>query len=441
MLCKQTTHCHKLFTRLITTMNNSQFKSRHRKFSRDFTRKRVLGFVDLLVIQLRRVVLSLSVELEKFLSFLGDPGSFSKQAFSQARQNLLHTAFLELHEQFVTDYYGAGHHPKLYKGKYQLLAVDGSLLQLPESPTLAHHFGRWKNKSPHLMVMGRLSIIYDVLNRMVLKGQLDANQYGERVQFFQLYQSIEQAGLLSQYPSLFLMDRGYPSFEVCKRLDVNKQFFVIRCRADFCKEVKEFVAEDVDEKLLYLSPKPWQLCGTYYPSAYQEDLQLRVVRILLPSGEYEYLLTNTDFDADTLSELYQLRWGAETFYGFLKQTLQLENFSAKTKEGVLQDCYASLLTANLAQLLIEEAEEEMQQEQAGKNNKYRYQINKNVAMGILRDQIPPLFSQLENLASKLELLRKKIKRYKIPIVPGRNFPRKKARRTRRKYHLAKKRAF
>ena len=39
-----------------------------------------------------------------------------------------------------------------------------------------------------------------------------------------------------------------------------------------------------------------------------DSLEVRIVRILLASGEYEYLLTNTDFDIATLYYLYGLRW-------------------------------------------------------------------------------------------------------------------------------------
>ena len=94
-----------IFTKLAATMQEQSFKKRHRRFSRYFTRKRILSFVDLVVIQVNRMVLSLSVELSNFLDLIGLPGNFSKQAFSQARQNLLHTAFIELQEEFIQNYY------------------------------------------------------------------------------------------------------------------------------------------------------------------------------------------------------------------------------------------------------------------------------------------------------------------------------------------------
>jgi hypothetical protein len=131
----------------------------------------------------------------------------------------------------------------------------------------------------------------------------------------------------------------------------------------------------------------------------------------------------------------------ETFYDFIKGNLQLENFSAKTKEGVLQDFFACMLTANLASLLIADAQEELDKEQAQKSNKYSYKINKNAALGILRNNIIALLLKPQHFQQRLACLQKRIKRHKVPIIPERSFVRHKQKRTRRKFHLCKKRAF
>jgi Transposase DDE domain. len=359
-----------IFTSLATLMQEESFKERHRRFSRYFTRKRVLSFVDLLVLQINRLVLSLSVELSTFLDVIGSPAIVSKQAFSQARQNLSHTAFIELQDEFVKGYYTRKNLVKLYEDKYLLLGVDGSKVQLPNCDELANHFGYSKNNSSKGMVMGRLSVVYDLVNEIILGGKFTSLSIGERRHFFDLYQRFKVLGLLHDFKPLYLMDRGYPSFELCKRLDLDGAAFVIRCKASFCKETKAFVASGQAEQRLYLSPRSWHKGGKAKESPYAQGLELRIVRVLLKSGEYKYLLTNTDLSIEQLSELYQLRWGVETLYSFLKEKMQLENFSSKTTEGVLQDCYASLLTANLSQILIQEAQEELDQEQALKKNKH-----------------------------------------------------------------------
>ncbi|MEM9981754.1 MAG: transposase [Bacteroidota bacterium] len=189
-------------------------------------------------------------------------------------------------------------------------------------------------------------------------------------------------------------------------------------------------------------------------SKHKESLKVRVVRILLSWGEYEYLLTNTHFTLGQLSELYHLRWGVETRYGFLKENLQLENFSSKTTQGVLQDFHACILTSNLAQLVIKEAElelvekerraskkEKIPKSKQGETRKYGYQINQNVALGILRNRLPDLLLKPQELPENLARLKAKIKRHTLPIVPNRGFERKKQKRSKRKFFFPKKRPF
>jgi hypothetical protein len=434
-----------ILDRLSLFIHSVSFKEQHRFRKEDFTRDRVFNFITLIVIQLNRVILSLSVELENFLDYLQKPESYSKQAFSQARKKLKYTAFIAINEQFTDAYYQEKSLVQLWNQEYVLAACDGSLVQLPEAKSLALDFGRWKNQTDKGMVMGKASILYDVLNRITLAAELSPCDTGERELFTKHCEAAEK--ILSSRKVLFLMDRGYPSFELCKDLEAAGNAFVIRCKAGFCKEVKEFVKENSDEKQLSIPPKSFIVQGVVKESKHEEALSVRIVRILLPSGAYEYLLTNTPFSHSQLSELYQLRWGVETHYGFLKEHMQLENFSAKTTQGVLQDFHACILTANLSQLVIKEADLELieEEEQEIKNliqkRKHRYQVNQNVALGILRNHIPDLLLKPEELPEKLAYLKTKIKRHKVPLIAERRFERKRQKRNKKKFFFSKKRPF
>ena len=437
-----------IFDKLATFITSDTFKTNHRLRKEDFTRTRVFDFVALLAVQLNRIVLSLSVELENFLDYLQSPKSYSKQAFSKARKKLDFTAFAAINEEFAKYYYQEGPLVGLWNREYLLVACDGSLLQLPESKGLADDFGRWKNHLGPGMAMGRASLLYDVLNRITLAAELAPCATGERELFMKHYGQAQ--ALLSSHTPIFLMDRGYPSFELCKDLDKEGKLFVVRCKAGFCKEMAAFVARDIEEDWIEILPKPWVVQGVARQSKHRGSLKVRAVRIPLPSGEYEYLLTNTHFTLEQLSELYNLRWGIETHYGFLKEHLQLENFSSKTTQGVRQDFHACILTGNLSQLVIKEAglelEQARQNESRGKGKptkvgKHSYQINQNVALGILRNRIPELLLKPKELPQNLVRLKTKIKRHKVAIVPNRSFERKKQKRSKRKFFFSKKRPF
>lgn len=420
------------------------FKSKHRLNEQDFTRNRTIGFYSLVVSQIKGFIKSLSVELNNMLSSFKNKGAYSKQAFSEARQKLRHSAFIALNTNFMHKYYSCPNNYKKFKDKYVLLAIDGSLCQLPQSESVISHFGTWKNKTEKQMPMGRASVMYDVLNHLIVDSQLSHCRQDEH-SLYDLHRASEINYFGSEIPKIYLMDRNYPSFK--KILEFNKQgdFFVIRCKAKHCRETTAFVALNIQEQTLNIdlldstrrngvSLKNVKDCP--------ERLEVRIVRILLASGEYEYLLTNTDFDIVTLYYLYGLRWGIETFYGGIKGTMQLENFSSTLAEGVLQDFYAKILSSNLMQLFIEEAQKIVDKESLATDNKYKYIINTNVARGLLKDKVAILVFNNEMTTEVIDELINLVKKYKVAVVPSRNPPRnKEKRKSRRKYFMHQKKAF
>jgi hypothetical protein len=85
------------------------------------------------------------------------------------------------------------------------------------------------------------------------------------------------------------------------------------------------------------------------------------------------------------------------------------------------------LSANVNSLLIQEAQEEVDQETATRTRcQYaKYRVNKTVATGILKDEvIEMLLAPTEEWFKKYQSLVATIKRHIIPGVPGRAFPRK-----------------
>ena len=66
--------------------------------------------------------------------------------------------------------------------------------------------------------------------------------------------------------------------------------------------------------------------------------------------EIETLLTNLPSEImgkEEIGEIYDARWGIECTYKTLKQRLQIENYAAYSKIGILQDIYSTFLTYNL----------------------------------------------------------------------------------------------
>ena len=134
--------------------------------------------------------------------------------------------------------------------------------------------------------------------------------------------------------------------------------------------------------------------------------------------------------------------GIETFYGGVKGTVQLENFSSTLAEGILQDFRAKILSSNLMQLFIEEAQKRVDEQNLATSNKYKYIINTNVARGLLKYRVAVLVFNNEMTQDIVDELINLVTKYKVAVVPDRKPPRnKEKRKSRRKYFMHQKKAF
>lgn len=178
------------------------------------------------------------------------------------------------------------------------------------------------------MPMGRASIIYDLNNHIAINGSLESLEKSETQIFRKQYDQITTQQHV-RFQSIYLMDRGYPSHDLCKMLDANGDHFVIRCKKYFCKEVKEFVDTPKQEDTITLYPTVWYTeKGVKQTSRFKDPISVKVVRIKLEGGQDEYLLTNMhQVDHDELKYLYGFRWGMETYYDYSKDSMEIENFS------------------------------------------------------------------------------------------------------------------
>jgi len=114
---------------------------RNRKTERDFTRKRKLGFVEIILFQIGTASKSLSVELNKYLTLRKLRATeYSKQAYSNARMKIKHTGYIELNDLLLEEYYKSENY-KTYKG-YPLLGIDGSEIELQHGSAIYREFGR-----------------------------------------------------------------------------------------------------------------------------------------------------------------------------------------------------------------------------------------------------------------------------------------------------------
>ena len=88
---------------------------------------------------------------------------------------------------------------------------------------------------------------------------------------------------------------------------------------------------------------------------------MRLIRVLLPTGNVEILMTSLldrdIYPAEAFAELYHLRWAQEECYKCFKSRVEVENWSGKSALTIRQDFHAKVLTLNLTAVLTSTAQQ------------------------------------------------------------------------------------
>lgn len=363
---------------------------------------------------------SLSLEIENFWSFLKLHPSqkFTKSAFVQARMKIKPEVFkhlsLILTDEFYTDNDLA---IKKWCG-FRVLAVDGSRITLPITKELKQLYGETKNQSATSIVQARCSILYDVENNYVLDGKLAPLKQGER-ELALSHLSLCKKG------DLLIYDRGYPSYNFIHHHITNGLDYLIRVKISFSQLTVAFEKSKKKSSIVSIFPgKNTKLSDKTYGK--QTPINLRLVRVELPSGQVEILMTslldNKTYPNTIFKKLYQKRWGVETFYDQLKNKLKVEHFSGYSNLSILQDFYAALFISNVQTLIVGEMEDDIGKQ--NKNRKYDYKINTNISYGLLKNRVLEIFFSEEiSMENAIQDIKKLLFEHQVPIRPNRSFER------------------
>ena len=296
------------------------------------------------------------------------------------------------------------------------------------------------------MSMARISHAYDPLNGVTLDAIMSPYATTERPMAFNHILNIQSSNCAKD---LYLLDRGYPSVSLIYFLLSHGKDFVMRASTGWLSVVKDVLTSGKRDVIIEISPR--MIGGTQraefialFPDICLEtSIKVRVLIIDLSTGEKEILITSlinkAEYKYKIFKELYHLRWGGEENYKFHKVRIEIENFSGKTPHAIEQDFNASVFTANIRALIAEEAQGELDQKYSKEPRKYEYDINKNISVGILKDEIVKvLFNPKADLRVFCAHLKQDMKKSVIPIRPGRKYERVK--KSSHKYPMNRRRA-
>ena len=147
----------------------------------------------------------------------------TKSAFCAARQKLNPTAFIELNRHLVQRWY---HDAPVRRWRgFDLRAIDGSTLRLPDTPEAIARFGQTFPAHSDPATLARISQVYDPLNGLILDAIIAPYQRDERELLVEHLAALEAGSLL-------LLDCGYPAFWVFAALQTRKLGWCARVALD-----------------------------------------------------------------------------------------------------------------------------------------------------------------------------------------------------------------
>ena len=123
-----------------------------------------------------------------------------------------------------------------------------------------------------------------------------------------------------------------------------------------------------------------------------DHFHVRMVKIQLPSGKNEYLLTDlpkSQFSLSDLNEIYRLRWGIEVSYRYLKYASGMIHVHSLKQDFIFQEILAKLTCYNFCAAVLK-----IINAPTKKKQKYKYTLEKTY---VIKCCMRYLKNEVENL--------------------------------------------
>jgi hypothetical protein len=253
----------------------------------------------------------------------------SPQALSTARKKISPEAYHLMSRHLVKDFY-ADDDMLLWRDQWRVLALDGSTVQLPSSNECIVAFGVI---SPSTFPLRRLSCLYDVRNHFVLDTILSSYEDDERSLAMRHLEVLELERSDRIWRNLLLADMNYPCFYLMQALMMQGHDVLFRYAAKSASciaEVSEALEQGLTDTILtielckpgrVINPRLEPIVEQMQREGRPTTLRLRLIVLTLPNRTREVLLTSLgdpSIGPEDFQELYNERWGIETYYDVLK---------------------------------------------------------------------------------------------------------------------------
>lgn len=325
-----------------------------------------------------------------------------KSALTHSRKKISSKAYLNINSTLVEGFYNHCD-IKRWNG-LRILSIDGSVLNLPKSTELHKYFGNWKGRCGESAPRGRLSVLYDSMNDMIVDCKLTPKSVDEKKLMIEHIKCSSKGDLI-------VLDRGYQAFWVFKKLIKNGAHFCARLSDKlWSKQVAEFMESDKQEQVITLIPPANSAKALSQYRVDDAPIKLKLVKYLLNTGEVELLCTSLlddNISANEWGKLYHKRWRIEENYKVLKNRLKMQKFMGKSVKSVLQEFYAQIFMLNLSLIIRRQANKIVKAKTKKRNYScrcnFRQLLTKVRDSGILLFFRSNLYEMLENLILEASL--------------------------------------
>lgn len=375
---------------------------------------------------LRGHKVSLQTTVNKVFSALGLLWQVvTASAYSQARQKVQPEVYVHLNkvtcEEYYTRYEETGEVARWHG--HRLVGVDGVVLNLPDTEETRREFSVQRNQhagGDQVQALG--SVLYDLDNDLGLSAALGPKQAEKKLLFDYHWPAVQVGDVL-------VCDRAYADYSVMAAIVAHQCHFVIRLPRHSFTAVNAFWQSLAPECVVTLTVSSK---ARKYVAAQQlpTTLQVRLIKVLLPTGEVEVLGTDLldaqVYPADEFGVVYGKRWQHETYHDRLKNIFEVERFSGTSLQAIKQDFYGMVFLATLESIVSRPAQADLTARGEARGWDNPVKVNRAVSYGTLLEHVVDLLADSRRTAG--ETLRDM--EFLMQTAPthhrsGRRFPRHK----------------
>jgi len=279
--------------------------------------------------------------------------TLSKMAISKRLTNVSWYLFRGVYNHLLSRYANIlnAKDNKFLKQFKEAFSIDGSVIAL--SKTMEKIF-----KSVHKGKSSlKLNVKYSMKTEAVTKLQVTSGQRHD-----------SQFRFVTQVSNcLYLIDLGYWSYTLIKKIIDAGSFFVMRLKSSCdplitavsCKRYQYLVGNRLSEIGNFLKTQVAtgyvDLTVTLSKAANPRfNDKVRLVGVFYEE-EWRFYITNivkAAFTPQVIYDVYASRWQIEIFFNLIKNVLKLDNIISRTKNGIMVEIYSALIFYLLVRIVI-----------------------------------------------------------------------------------------